>query len=237
MRSRLDRLPVKAAKGVGGAVCFVLFCAVGCSWPDRSGTTRPADAEMTSRADIRQAGDCVEQARSARRAGRPESARSLLEKAVTLAPADGTAHHLLGLVCFELGDLYSAAVHLDLAAKLLNDRFEPCYNLGCVLEGGGQYEQAMRSYERALTRRIDHLESIENLARVRIKAGYRDEETLRLLTRCLDRERRPEWSQWLQQEAARLRGSVGAGHQTVSLSDWGSPAWLGIGAPGKESAK
>jgi len=230
-------LPGKAAKAVGGAVCFALFCAIGCFSPERLGTTRPADTDVAGRGGGRQVREWVEEARSARRAGRPESARSSLEKAVTLAPADGTAHHLLGLVFFDLGDLYNAAVHLDLAAKLLNDRFEPCYNLGCVLEGGGQYEQAMRSYERALSRRIDHLESIENLARVRIKAGYRDEETLRLLTRCLDRERRPEWSRWLQREATRLRDGPVAGHRAVSVSDLANPDWLGIGASGNDSAK
>lgn len=132
--------------------------------------------------------------------------------------ANGQAQHALGLAYYELGDLYNAAVHLNIASRLLRDRVEPCHNLGIVLEEGGKYELAMEAYERARKHRSDHLPTLENLARVRIKAGLHDRETLQLLNCCLEREVRPDWSEWLTREALRLSARLGSEQSTLSTS-------------------
>lgn len=147
---------------------------------------------------------------AARRSKRPEQACRLLREAVGIDPANGLAQHSLGLAYYDLGDLRNAAVHLNAAATLLRDQAEPCYNLGLVLEEGAKYEAAVEAYKRALGRKSNHLLSMENLARVRIKSGTRNEETERLLTTCLDREDRPEWVAWLNQEIARQRNRLSA---------------------------
>ena len=214
-----DRLEVAGRWG-----CLLVALLAGCQAAHPWAATLPADSRSEARERThRHVADLTDQARAARHDGRSGYARKLLKEAVGLDPTDGHARHLLGLVYFEQGDLYNAAIHLDIASRLLSDRFEPCYNLGRVLEAGGQYEQAMRSYERALGRRLDHLETLENLARVRIKAGYQDQETLRLLDRCLDREKRPEWSVWLQQEVVRLRTRLGGEGSAMSFSQAANP--------------
>jgi tetratricopeptide (TPR) repeat protein len=199
------RMVTSVLRLVRGAVCLAGLAAAGCQHGPLLCTTGPAEARSAEREGVqRRVGELTAQAGAARRAGRLDSARELLKEAIGERATDGPAQHLLGLVYYEQGDLYNAAVHLDLASRLLSDRFEPCYNLGQVLEAGGQYDLAISSYQRSLSRRLDHLETMENLVRVRLKAGYRDAETLRLLNRCLDREKRTEWSRWLQTQAVRL---------------------------------
>ena len=225
---------MRTATGAGrrarGWVCLTVLVVGGCQQGSVFCSSRPAEGRWEEGEEAqRRVAALTAEAGAARRTGRRDRALDLLKEAVGLCPTDGRAQHLLGLVYFERGDLYNAAVRLDLASRLLRDRFEPCYNLGRVLEAGGQYEQAIRSYERSLGRRLDHLETMENLARVRLKAGYRDQETLGLLDRCLDRERRPEWSCWLGTEAERLRGRLEREGRSVSFSS-GSAR----GGPGAE---
>ncbi len=139
----------------------------------------------------------VRQAAKERRAGRKEQAQSKLIEAVMLDPGNGKARHSLGVICYELGNLREAASHFDQACRLLRERPEPCYNLGLVLETGGKYPQALEAYEQALQRSSDHLPSLENLCRVRVRLGKRDSRTLQLVRDCLAREDRPEWVAWL----------------------------------------
>lgn len=217
MPMKLDIITENSLRAAMLASCLVIAVVAGCQSPNLSPASRPANTEsLGSRARMR-AGQLTEQAKVDFRAGHRDSAMKSLKEAVGLDPTSGTAKHLLGLVYFEKGDLYNAALQLDAATRLLSDRYEPCYNLGKVLEAGGQYEQAIRSYERSLGRRVDHLQSIENLARVRIKAGYRDQETLRLLTRCIDREKRPEWNAWLRRESDLLNAGLAQSGKSPSL--------------------
>lgn len=207
-------------RSVSYLVWGVVLCLAGCqSAPGIPAKISPEAWEQARVQNNRRVLELVEQARAARRAGKHESARNLLKEAVALDPAQGSAQHALGVVYFEQGDLYNAAVHLDVASRLLSDRYEPCYNLGRVLEAGGQYDQAIEQYQRSLARRLDHLETLENLARVRLKAGYQDADTLRLLVRCAERERRPEWSEWIEQQTIRLRVRLERGEAYVSNTE------------------
>lgn len=200
---------LKRTREARSLACIVMLCVIGCQASNLSPTTMPSHSWSVAQEQTRRrVMELTGLAHDARKAGKRDSARNLLKEAVSLDGADGPAQHLLGVVYFEQGNLYNAAIHLDVASRLMSDRYEPCYNLGRVLEAGGQYEQAISSYQRSLSRRVDHIETLENLARVRVKAGYHDEETLRLLTRCVDRESRPEWSSWLELQILRLRGKL-----------------------------
>lgn len=190
--------------------------------------TQPAAAAASRQKQVQ---ELVAAGSAARRSKQPDLACQKLREAVTLDPADGTAHHLLGLACYESGDLRNAAVHLDRAAALLRDRVEPCYNLGLVLEDGGRYDAAAEAYKRALHRQADCLPVLENLARTRIKLGLCDEETLRLLTTCQACEQRPEWVAWLSQQILRIRNRpASASAATAPASRPCAPAGAGRSA-------
>jgi len=158
--------------------------------------------------------------------GRAARAKSSLLEAVRLEPDNGAARHDLGLVSLELGELHTAAVCFEEASRLLPGEVEPCYNLGLVLETAGKYRLAMDAYERALHRQADHLASLENLCRTRVRFGWRDRETLRLLTACLEREHRPEWVAWLRREMLQATGkcNVASSVRPTSLPVQDAPA-------------
>lgn len=206
-------------KSVGRLCMLSAWLVVGCQTHQTTPVSTTQQAHAWSHDRTReQVKELIKQGCAARKAGDLERAQTRLKQAIQLAPSDGRARHAIGLVYMKLGDLYSAAVHLDAACRLLSDQVEPCYNLGLVLEKGGQYELAIEAYERALGRRPDHLATLENLARTRFKAGCRDQETLRLLTRCRQHELRPEWVQWLNRQHMRLSVLLGKEKQSVSLT-------------------
>jgi hypothetical protein len=173
----------------------------------------------------RRAHALYEEGRLARDCGRSERARELLMQAVELDGTHGYARHVLGLLYAEAGDLYNAAIQFDAASRRLKDAPEPCYNLGVVLERGGRYEQAIAAYERALRRRPDHLYALQNLARARLRADYRDETTLRLLEQCRDRESRTEWVEWLDRQSIRLSTRKEARAARRAVSDGSTRSW------------
>ena len=185
---------------------FMCVAPVGChtSWLTGKAervTTQPADVLARKQEESARLTDAGIRARHAENL---ELARTKLLEATQLDPTNGRAQHALGLAYYDLGDLYNAAVRLDRASHILRNHFEPYYNLGVALEDGAKYELAIKAYGRALRRRTDHLQTLENLARVRIKAGLLDLETVRLLELCREREFRTEWAEWLNQEASRL---------------------------------
>lgn len=179
--------------------------AVGCHASLEARDAVGRNAYLTRRDEsLQRAAALFEEGLRARAAGQSERARTLLGEAIELDDTNGRARHALGLIDAEAGDLYHAAIHFDTASRLLTDAPEPCYNLGVVLERGGCYEQAIASYTRALRRQPDHLYAMGSLARARLRAGYRDETTLRLLRQCRARESRSDWAEWLDRQVLRL---------------------------------
>jgi tetratricopeptide (TPR) repeat protein len=193
-------------------VTIALASVAGCATPSCPAvSSRPATqpAERTDLAARRErARQLLRDAEVAKRGSRTEVARKKLTEAVTLDPGNGRARHALGLACFAVGDLRSAAIHLDAASRLLPGYAEPCYNLGLVLESGGKWQMALDAYERSLRRCPDHLATLENLCRVRLRLGKRDDETRGMLATCLTQETRPEWADWLQRELLSFRSNA-----------------------------
>ena len=198
----------------------------GCHTPSNDvGMDRTSMCEASLDATYGRAHALVEEGRQARASGHAERARALLRQAVELDGTHGYARHELGLLYSEAGDLYNAAIQFDAACRLLKDAPEPCYNLGVMLERGGRYEQAIAAYERALRRRPDHLYTLQNLARARLRADYRDEKTLRLLEQGRDRESRTEWVDWLDRQAIRLSTRREARAAARAVSDGSTRSW------------
>ncbi len=84
------------------------------------------------------------------------------------------------------------------------DRYEPHFNIGSVLEALGRYEQAIRSYRRALELAPDQLQTIENLNRCYMRANTHPGESKILMDKALERETRPDWRLWLEEQMLRL---------------------------------
>jgi tetratricopeptide (TPR) repeat protein len=141
---------------------------------------------------------------SALREGRRDDAQQCFMHALELDPYHGAAHNDLGVVHFEAGDLYEAAVQFDAASKYLPKRHEPLYNMGLVLEEGGQLRQAADAYSHALRLAPDDLAVMEALARTWVKLDHDYRETVGLLRECLTRERSPEWQRWITLQLCRL---------------------------------
>jgi tetratricopeptide (TPR) repeat protein len=180
-----------------------VVCGCQATGPQGAAASQPI-RDSESAAQRARAGRLGQEGAAARRAGQTQQARAKLAEAVRSDPGNGRVQHEMGLVCYELGNLREAAGHLNEASRLLRGPVEPCYNLGLVLEAGGKHAAALEAYERGLARRHDHLPTMENLCRVRIRLGRGDSRTLQLVRACLAREGRPEWVSWLNAQAARL---------------------------------
>jgi Tfp pilus assembly protein PilF len=148
--------------------------------------------------------EAYDKAMEAWRKGDLAKARSLLREA---AEADGRSADVqlaLGVVAVRCDDLFEAAQAFDRANALAPDRYEPLFNLGCLLESVGKTDQAIARYEEALKLAPDQLDVMENLARCYVQAGSNPEQARRLIRRALKKETRADWLAWLESQAAAL---------------------------------
>jgi len=83
------------------------------------------------------------------RAGRSAAARPLLERAVSLSPANARAWKTLGLLKTSDGDLDGALPALGKACELAENDEEACYFLARNLHVLGRYESARAAFEKA----------------------------------------------------------------------------------------
>jgi len=134
-------------------------------------------------------------------------ARKLLKELLQVDAANGLAHNTLGLVYLAEENLYNAALEFQAASRLMMSSYQPCYNLGLTFERGGQYDLAIREYNRALDRRPDELKTMENLVRVMVLKGDRGPQLGELLAKCLAEETRSQWRYWLEMQQLVLDGT------------------------------
>ncbi len=139
--------------------------------------------------------------------GRLEEAKRLFGLALQNDPYYGTAQNDLGVVYYRLHDYYSAAVSFDAAASVLR-QYEPYYNMGLVLERGGQLREAAEAYRTALRLAPGNALVMGNLVRTYVRMGEQTKETLDLVESALPREKRPEWREWLEFQQVRLSSEL-----------------------------
>lgn len=78
------------------------------------------------------------------------TARSLFEQLVALRYDSSEAHFGLGLTLYALNDLPGARFEFNQLIRLDANRFEGYFNLGVVEQRAGQYDEALKNYQRAL---------------------------------------------------------------------------------------
>jgi Tfp pilus assembly protein PilF len=137
--------------------------------------------------------------------GKYSEALPLVQRAIAADPMFGPAHNDLGLVYFHMDRLYEAAWEFENASKLLPRAPEPMNNLGLVLEKARKLREAEKSYTDALTLDPDNVEYAGNLARIRIRLDERDLTTRGLLQLIVEKDTRPEWVIWAQDNLSRTR--------------------------------
>jgi len=133
-----------------------------------------------------------------------EKAERLLLKAIRVDPACIAARNNLGALYLDRGDLYRAAVELELAVSLDSQRAAPHHNLALVFEQSGRYEAAAEELEAA--RRLDsgNTEIEKALARVWHRLGRSDEAMRSLVTKLRQTVHDPVWVAWLNETAESL---------------------------------
>lgn len=132
------------------------------------------------------------------------AAEADLKAALSADVMNGPAHNNLGKVYYHQHKLYLAAWEFQYAAKLMPGVPEPRNNLGLVFESAGRLDEAVTSYDEAMSLAPDNAQFIGNLARARIRRGDGDETVRELLRRLVLRETRPDWAEWARGRLAAL---------------------------------
>ena len=143
--------------------------------------------------------------------GEHQEAEQAFRRARAADPAYWQTWNNLGLVYYDMDDLYPAARAFDEASRLMPGRPEPHINLGLIYERAGQLNKAVEAYTAARRFGPDNPEYSGNLVRARFTRGDRDEDTRRLLEELILRDARPQWVEWARRSLLR----ISAGPATV----------------------
>jgi len=135
-----------------------------------------------------------------------DEAEGHFRRALQFDSYSGLAHNNLGMVYFNLGNLYDAANEFQAAGKLLPSYPEPRNKLGLTLEAGDKFDEAIAEYQAAVDLDPENPELLGNLVRAKVRRGDQDQHVRELLVHLMQIETRPEWQLWEQRElSARSR--------------------------------
>jgi len=170
---------------------FVVGCASRPFTPDGEHPLRNQQlaAELTSRAAELISED-------------PAEAACLLREALDADLFHGPAHNNLGIIHLQNGKLYEAAEEFDWARRLMPGHPDPRINLGLALERGGKVDEALDAYASAMEVYPNHLPAMQALARLQLRSGRADDETLSVLSEIRHRSS-DEWRAWAAQQLSR----------------------------------
>lgn len=101
----------------------------------------------------------------------PTDAEHLLRQALEADLYCGSAHNNLGVLLLEQGRLYEAAGEFEWARKLMPGHPDPRVNLGITLERVGKTQDALESYESALSVYEGYLPALQGRTRLEISSG------------------------------------------------------------------
>ena len=100
------------------------------------------------------------------RSGRLEDAQRSCAEMIERKPQFADAHHLLGLVYNKCGDDAKAIEHLETARRMAPAKVSVYGNLGKTFAGMGRFEEAKKSYLRAIELKPDSAELCNDLGGV-----------------------------------------------------------------------
>ena len=173
-----------------------LALAAGCAKNDRGGGSDVPPGER----DVR--GSRELNAKGASKDVAADEALDLFERAVRADPFNGAARNNLGVALMARGDYYAAANEFEQAIRLLPANPQARVNLGLLYETVGQLERAREQFEKALIVSPEYMAAVQPLARVRVRSGLLDEQTVELLRLIVLRTVEPAWRSWAQKHLA-----------------------------------
>ena len=135
-------------------------------------------------------------------AGDYESAGAKFTAALESDSTYGPAHNNLGLLHFEQGRLYQAALAFEKSMELMPDDPAVYYNLGLTLESAGRVYEAIDLYQQAIEMDSSNPHFLGNLVRLRIRLGEKDKSLVQQLRDLVLIETRPEWRRWADRQLA-----------------------------------
>lgn len=139
--------------------------------------------------------------------GRAAEAEEHFRRALEADAYFGPAHCNLGVVLLQKGQLYEAGWQLRHACQLMPKASQPRANLGILYATVGRYEPAERQLRSALRLAPADVEIIGHLARINVRRGRRDAETLAWLHTVATQDNNPKWQAWAGRELVNFETS------------------------------
>lgn len=135
----------------------------------------------------------------------PIKAEKHLREALAADLYHGPAHNNLGVLLLSRGELYAAAEEFEWAKRLMPGHPDPRVNLALALERAGRTDDALANYDSALAAFDNYLPALMGKARLQIRAGRADSETLEALSEIALRGDE-EWRRWAELWKVKLIG-------------------------------
>lgn len=145
------------------------------------------------------------------------------QKAVEADETYGPAYNNLGLVYFNRGNLYQAALSFDAAAQFMPENPMVLYNLGMVMEAAGKFVEAIEYYAQANDMDPTNAMFLGNLVRARIRTGENNMHVRQQLQQLAVIETRKDWVDWIDKTLALdVNPWLDRGPKSPELSDLSS---------------
>jgi tetratricopeptide (TPR) repeat protein len=149
-----------------------------------------------------------------------DHAAECFRKAVDADYRFGPAHNNLGLMHYEQGNLYQAAVAFQQARRWMPNDPAVLYNLALTLESAGRTDEALTFYYQANELDPVNPNYLGNLVRLRLRMGERDELLRQQLRDLVLIETRPQWRRWADRQLAlTVNDALDRGPPTPDFSD------------------
>ena len=139
---------------------------------------------------------------SAMERGKLDYAFDKLMAAIEADPNYGPAHNNVGLLHYDEGNLYPAALAFERAMELMPENPTVYYNLGLTLEAAGKLYEALDLYWQATEINSTEPHYLGNLVRLRIRLGETSPDVVTQLQDLILIETRPDWKRWADRELA-----------------------------------
>lgn len=184
-------------------VCVLPVGGAGCASTGRSPYNSVADAPrnpLVAQRLTQQAAELLERD--------PEEAERLLRDALAADLFHGPAHNNLGVIHLARNEMYLAAEEFEWARRLMPGHPDPRLNLAMTLERVGRFDDAIDEYRSALEVHPGHIQTVQALARCKLRHGSDDAnddpELVGDLREIALRGDRAEWREWARRQLALL---------------------------------